>query len=355
MFAIARFEARQRLKLLSTWVYFAMFLALAMLWMAAAGGVFKEASISFGGKFLINAPRSLAFTCSLLGCFGAVVVAAMMGRSVQQDFEYGMQHFFFSAPIKKYQYVFGRFLGAYLVLAVVFSSIVIGAWLGAWLPGIDPGAAGAAARAGLPDALCVYPAAEPVHLRRHLLRHRRPDAAHAARVHQLGGDADRLPGGALAGARPRLQDPGRPDRPLRHHGADTPDGILAECGAQHAPGDLGGRVFAEPRHLVRLRPGGLAARLLALPVPRHDGRGRQQAPQRRRRAAAPVERLAVHAGSAGLCAAQPGRPARQDELAEPARNHQEHLFCRHRAGRRADHVCAARSTWVPSTARIPIR
>ena len=112
MFAIARFEARQRLKLLSTWVYFAMFLALAMLWMAAAGGVFKEASISFGGKFLINAPRSLAFTCSLLGCFGAVVVAAMMGRSVQQDFEYGMQHFFFSAPIKKYQYVFGRFLGA---------------------------------------------------------------------------------------------------------------------------------------------------------------------------------------------------------------------------------------------------
>ena len=158
--------------------------------------------------------------------------------------------------------------------------------------------AGAATRAGLSDAVCIYPAAEPVHLRRHLLRHRRPDAAHAARVHQLGGHADRLPGGALAGARPRLQDPGRPDRPLRHHGADTPDGILAECGAQHAPGDPGGRVFAEPRHLVRLRPGGLAARLLALPVPRHDGRGRQQAPQRRRCAAAPVERFAVHAGSA---------------------------------------------------------
>src|SRR5471032_2645199 len=138
MFAIASFEARQRLKLLSTWVYFLMFLALAMLWMATAGGVFKEATISFGGKFLINAPRSLAFTCSVLGCFGVVVVAAMMGRSVQQDFEYGMQHFFFSAPLKKYQYVFGRFLGAYAVLAIIFSSIVLGAWLGSYLPGIDP-------------------------------------------------------------------------------------------------------------------------------------------------------------------------------------------------------------------------
>ena len=49
LLAIAGFEARQRLKLLSTWVYFFMFLALAMLWMAAAGGVFKEASVNFGG------------------------------------------------------------------------------------------------------------------------------------------------------------------------------------------------------------------------------------------------------------------------------------------------------------------
>ncbi|CDG85218.1 ABC transporter permease/M1 family aminopeptidase [Janthinobacterium agaricidamnosum] len=137
MFAIALFEARQRLKLLSTWVYFTMFLLLAMLWMAAAGGVFKEASITFGGRVWINAPRSVALACSILGCFGAMVVAAMMGRSVQQDFEYSMQHFFFSAPLKKYQYMFGRFIGAYLVLAVVFSSIVLGLWLGTLIPGID--------------------------------------------------------------------------------------------------------------------------------------------------------------------------------------------------------------------------
>jgi ABC-2 type transport system permease protein len=66
------------------------------------------------------------------------VAAAVMGRSVQQDFEYDMHHFFFSAPIKKRDYVFGRFLGAYLTLAVLFSSIVLGAWLGCYLPGIDP-------------------------------------------------------------------------------------------------------------------------------------------------------------------------------------------------------------------------
>jgi hypothetical protein len=138
MLAIALFEARQRLKLLSTWVYFCMFLALAMLWMGAAGGVFKDANVSFGGKVFINAPRSIELTVALLGCFGVTVVAAMMGRSVQQDFEYDMHHFFFSAPIGKHAYVFGRFLGAYLTLAVVFSSIVLGAWLGIYLPGVEP-------------------------------------------------------------------------------------------------------------------------------------------------------------------------------------------------------------------------
>jgi len=138
LFAIAGFEARQRLKLLSTWIYFAMFLALSMLWIAAAGGVFKEASINFGGKVFINAPRSVALTVAFLGCLGVIVVAAMMGRAVQQDFEYRMHHFFFSAPIGKHAYVFGRFLGALAVLALVFSSIVLGAWLGTFLPGIEP-------------------------------------------------------------------------------------------------------------------------------------------------------------------------------------------------------------------------
>ncbi|MGI4719174.1 MAG: ABC transporter permease/M1 family aminopeptidase [Janthinobacterium lividum] len=138
LFAIARFEAGQRLRLLSTWIYFGMFLALAMLWMAAAGGVFRDALVTFGGRVLINGPRQVALTASFLGCFGVVVVAAVMGRSVQQDFEYEMQHFFFSAPIRKHHYVLGRFLGAFATLAVILSSIVLGAWLGTLIPGIEP-------------------------------------------------------------------------------------------------------------------------------------------------------------------------------------------------------------------------
>ena len=142
-FAIARFELRQRLRQVSTWVCLFAFIALTMLWTAAAGGVFKDTIVAFGSRVFINGPRQVALSCAFLGCAAVVVMAAIMGRAVQQDFEHGMHHFFFSAPIPKYAYVFGRFLGAYAILAFIFAAIPLGAWLGSLLPGIDPDRVGA--------------------------------------------------------------------------------------------------------------------------------------------------------------------------------------------------------------------
>ncbi|MFC5513604.1 ABC transporter permease [Massilia jejuensis] len=144
LLSIARFELRGRFKQVSTWVYFFAFVALAVLWTAAAGGVFKDTVVAFGSRVLINGPRQVALSVALLGCAGVIVIAAIMGRAVQQDFEYGMHHFFFSAPIPKYAYVFGRFLGAWLALAFVFAAIPLGIWIGSLLPGIDPDRVGAA-------------------------------------------------------------------------------------------------------------------------------------------------------------------------------------------------------------------
>lgn len=147
LYAIARFEFRQRLRQLPTWVYFGVFVALAMLWTAAAGGAFKDTVVAFGARVLIDAPRQVALSTAFLGCIGVVVIAAVMGRAVQQDFEHEMHPFFFSAPIGKHAYVFGRFLGAWAVLAFVFGGIVLGAWLGRLLPGIDPDRLGGASLA----------------------------------------------------------------------------------------------------------------------------------------------------------------------------------------------------------------
>jgi ABC-type transport system involved in multi-copper enzyme maturation permease subunit len=137
--AIAGFEVRTRLARLSTWVYFVVFAALATLWIAAAGGVFASANIIFGsGKVWINSPYAIAQTVAVLGMIGSTVIAALAGRSVQQDFEYRSEYLFFTAPIGKWQYLGGRYAGAIVTLMLVFSSIAVGAYIGTLLPGIDP-------------------------------------------------------------------------------------------------------------------------------------------------------------------------------------------------------------------------
>lgn len=137
MLAILSFELRQKFRSLSTYVYFLMFFSLAVLWMAAAGGAFSGAVIDFGGKVHINAPVAVSQTIAFLGYLGTVIVAAMMGRAIQQDVEHNTWHFFYSAPLSKLQYLGGRFLGALLTLLAIFSSLGLGAWLGCYLPGIE--------------------------------------------------------------------------------------------------------------------------------------------------------------------------------------------------------------------------
>ena len=138
LLAIARFEFATKLTRISTWVYFGVFAAAAMLWMAAAGGVFASANVVFSSdKVFINSPYAIAQTVTVLGLLGTVVIAAFMGRAVQQDFETLAFAFFFTSPIRKAQYLFGRFIGTALILLLIFTGIALGVLLGANLPGID--------------------------------------------------------------------------------------------------------------------------------------------------------------------------------------------------------------------------
>jgi ABC-2 type transport system permease protein len=139
MLTIAWFDCVRRLRMVSTWVYFALYAFIAGLWMAAAGGALARASVNFGGdKILINGPYALAIGTAILGFTGITVIGSVTGRSVQQDFEYGTYHFFFTAPIEKRDYFFGRLLGAYLTLVIVFIGIVPGVLIGTNWPGVDP-------------------------------------------------------------------------------------------------------------------------------------------------------------------------------------------------------------------------
>lgn len=143
MLAIAWFEFKSRLKRPATWIFMLAFASVAGLWMAAAGGVFASATIAFGSdKLFINGTYPLAQTIAVLGLLGVVVVAAFMGQAIHQDIEHETWHFFYSSPIAKRDYYFGRFFGAVLTLLFVFLGIALGILVGASLPGVEPSRVG---------------------------------------------------------------------------------------------------------------------------------------------------------------------------------------------------------------------
>lgn len=137
---IASFELRQHLRRISTYVYFVVFLLLGGLFTVASGGAFPIAVVDFGtgGKVFVNSPYALNNIISYITFFGMVITAAITGQATYKDIASNSTPLFYTAPLTKFQYLAGRYLGALATLGIVFSSVGIGAWVGTHLPWLDP-------------------------------------------------------------------------------------------------------------------------------------------------------------------------------------------------------------------------
>jgi len=137
--AILGFELQQRLRRVSTYVYFAVFFALAFLFVLATGGAVPSTTIDFGtgGKVLVNSPYALNLIITFCSFFGLVVTAALAGQATYQDVDSNSAAFFYTKPITKFDYLMGRFLGSLMVQLVIFSSVGLGAWVGVHTPWLD--------------------------------------------------------------------------------------------------------------------------------------------------------------------------------------------------------------------------
>ena len=137
---IAGFEFRQRLRRISTYVYFLVFAGLGYLFTLMSGGAVGGSSVDFGtgGKVLVNSPYALNIIISYMTFFGVVVTAAIAGQATYQDVDSHTTDLFFTAPISKFSYLGGRFLGALAIQLIIFASVGLGAWIGTLMPWLDP-------------------------------------------------------------------------------------------------------------------------------------------------------------------------------------------------------------------------
>jgi ABC-2 type transport system permease protein len=133
------FEFQHRLRRVSTCVYFGVFFALGLLFTLMSGGAFATASVDFGtgGKILINSPYALNSIITYICFFGIVITAAIAGQATFQDIDNKTTDFFYTAPITKFDYLGGRFLGAFAVQLIIFASVALGTWVGTLTPWLD--------------------------------------------------------------------------------------------------------------------------------------------------------------------------------------------------------------------------
>lgn len=130
---IFSFELKSGFKKPSTYIYFGILLALTFMIGLAASGVFSTTRSD--SNFIVNSAFSVAgvllgTSSSIFSILVSVILISIMAAAVQKDYQYNMHPLFFTKPISKSGYFFGRFLAVFVIAVFVFSGLLIGFYLG---------------------------------------------------------------------------------------------------------------------------------------------------------------------------------------------------------------------------------
>jgi len=134
------FEIRFRIKSISTYVYFLIWVAFSFL---------SVASESFGpvgssnGKVLLNGPWANSLDDFYSCLFGMIVMAAIFGTSILRDFQRDTYQILFTKPISKFAYLAGRWAGSFVITVFAFSGMLFGTFFGTFAPWADHARIGA--------------------------------------------------------------------------------------------------------------------------------------------------------------------------------------------------------------------
>ena len=131
---IFRFELRYQLRQPVFWIAGALFFLMTFLAVStdavAIGG--SIGNVNRNAPFVI---MQLLMVMSLLGVF---VTTAFVASPVVRDHEAGTQELFFSTPVRKRDYLVGRFAGALVVALAVSVPVALGVMLGGLMPWLEP-------------------------------------------------------------------------------------------------------------------------------------------------------------------------------------------------------------------------
>ncbi|MES2317601.1 MAG: M1 family aminopeptidase [Pseudomonadota bacterium] len=134
-----RFDLRYQLRQPLLWLTACALSAMAF--MSASNDSFR---IGGGiGNVHMNAPVVIANQLSILSIIAMFLVTVFIAGAVLRDKEVGIADMLFATPMRKLEYLFGRFFAGFLACLTIFGLITLAMMLGAQMPSIDPARLGA--------------------------------------------------------------------------------------------------------------------------------------------------------------------------------------------------------------------
>ena len=140
MWEFCKFEIKYRLKHISTFVFTILLVGFAILLNMAAGGAIGGTVVNMSGtgdKVAVNSPFIIYAFSLVLSFFCIFVMASLINHSFNKDLESKFYHILFTKPVKKYQYIFGRFLGNFFLMTGIFIVTLIALAISVYIPGME--------------------------------------------------------------------------------------------------------------------------------------------------------------------------------------------------------------------------
>ncbi|MFN7387506.1 MAG: M1 family aminopeptidase [Lysobacteraceae bacterium] len=134
-----RFELRYQLSSPLLWLVAAVFGLLAF-------GATSSDAIQVGsaiGTVHRNAPTVIASMFGVFSLLGLFLIVIFIANGLLRDHEFGTSELFFATPMRKADYLFGRFAAGLVTCLVIFIGVAVGMLAGQLMPWIEPERLGA--------------------------------------------------------------------------------------------------------------------------------------------------------------------------------------------------------------------
>jgi len=134
-----KFDLGYQLKQPLLWVFAAILALMAF-------GASSSDSIQIGGaigNINRNAPTVVAQLLTMFSLLSMLLITIFIAGAVLRDSEVGMADMLFATPMRKWDYLFGRFAAGFVACLVIFAAIALALMLGPLMPWVDPQRVGA--------------------------------------------------------------------------------------------------------------------------------------------------------------------------------------------------------------------